>query len=153
MRLDAPKGTKVNHAYDPAIIDYREWYKWKQGNGVYIITRKNPNSQLLVLEVRSWDKDGPRNAGVISDTLTLSSSGVSIPRVRYCDPVTGQKYSFLTTEMTLPPGLVAFYLQARWDVEKALDEVENKLEQKKAWGKQDTTKTQQALFICLGTIC
>jgi len=79
----------------------------------------------------------------------LSASGVSIRRVRYCDPVTGQAYSFLTTEMTLPPGLIAFIYKLRWDVEKVFDEVENKLEQKKAWGKQDTTKTQQALFICL----
>ncbi len=149
LRLDAPKGTKVIHAYDPAIIDYREWYKWKQGNGVYIITREKSNSQLLVLEVRVWDKEDPRNAGVISDKLMLSASGVSIRRVRYCDPVTGQAYSFLTTEMTLPPGLIAFIYKLRWDVEKVFDEVENKLEQKKAWGKQDTTKTQQALFICL----
>lgn len=38
LRLGAPKGTKVIHAYDPAVIDYDQWHKWKQGHGVYIIT-------------------------------------------------------------------------------------------------------------------
>ncbi len=38
LRYNAPKGTKVIHAYDPAVIDYNEWYKWKQGSGVYIVT-------------------------------------------------------------------------------------------------------------------
>ena len=149
LRLDAPKGTKVIHVYDPAIIDYREWHKWKQGHGVYIITREKSNSKLLTLDLRSWDKNDPRNAGVISDELVRSSNGHSMRRVRYTDPVSGQSYSFLTTEMTLPPGLIAFIYKLRWDIEKVFDEVENKLAQKKAWGKQNTTKTQQALFITL----
>lgn len=149
LRLDAPKGTKVIHVYDPAIIDYREWYKWKQGHGVYIITREKSNSKLLTLDLRSWDKNDPRNAGVISDELVGPFNGHSMRRVRYTDPVSGQSYSFLTTEMTLAPGLIAFIYKLRWDIEKAFDEVENKLAQKKAWGKQNTTKTQQALFITL----
>ena len=149
LRLDAPKGTKVIHVYDPAIIDYREWYKWKQGHGVYIITREKSNSKLLTLELRCWDKNDPRNAGVISDELVRPSNGHSMRRVRYTDPVSGESYSFLTTEMTLAPGLIAFIYKLRWDIEKAFDEVENKLAQKKAWGKQNTTKTQQALFITL----
>ena len=149
LRLDAPKGTKVIHVYDPAIIDYREWYKWKQGHGVYIITREKSNSKLLTLDLRSWDKNDPRNAGVISDELVRPFNGHLMRRVRYTDPVSGQSYSFLTTEMTLPPGLIAFIYKLRWDIEKAFDEVENKLAQKKAWGKQNTTKTQQALFITL----
>ena len=67
----------------------------------------------------------------------------------HTDPVSGQSYSFLTTEMTLAPGLIAFIYKLRWDIEKAFDEVENELAQKKAWDKQNTTKTQQALFITL----
>ncbi len=149
LRLDVPKGTKVIHVYDPAIIDYRQWYKWKQGHGVYIITREKSNSKLLTLELRSWDKNDPRNAGVISDELVRSSNGYSMRRVRYRDPVSGQSYSFLTTEMTLEPGLIAFIYKLRWDIEKVFDEVKNKLAQKKAWGKQNTAKTQQALFITL----
>ena len=51
--------------------------------------------------------------------------------------------------MTLPPGLIAFIYKLRWDVEKVYDEFKNKLEQKKAWGKHDRSKTQQAHFITL----
>ena len=52
------------------------------------------------------------------------------------DPVTGKAYSFLTTEMTLPPGLIALLYKLRWDVEKVFDEAKNKLEQQQAWGQK-----------------
>mgnify|MGYP007096715800 CR=1 FL=1 len=34
-------------------------------------------------------------------------------RATYCDPVSGKSYRFLTTEMTLPPGLIAFIYKLR----------------------------------------
>ena len=68
-------------------------------------------------------------------------------RVKYRDPTTGNEYSFLTNEMTLPPRVIAFLYQKRWDIEKVFDEFKNKLGQKKAWAKSDTSKIQQALFM------
>ena len=149
LRLGAPKGTKVIHAYDPAVIDYGQWHKWKQGHGVYIITLEKSNSALFKIGLQDWDKQAPVNVGVLSDEMTISPDGATLRRVRYRDPVTGEVYSFITNELTLPPGLIAFIYKLRWDVEKVYDEFKNKLEQKKAWGKHDRSKTQQAHFITL----
>ena len=149
LRFTAAQGIKVIHVYDPAVVDYDQWYKWKQGNGVYIISLEKLNSALLTVGQRDWDRHDPRNAGVVADELIAAPNGTSMRRVRYDDPVTGKAYSFLTTEMTLPPGLIAFLYKLRWDVEKVFDEAKNKLEQQQAWGKSDTAKTQQALFIAL----
>ncbi len=147
LRFGAPKGTKVIHAYDPAIIDYREWYNWKKGHGVYIVTTEKSDSKLAVLGEKSWEKNDPRNTGVMSDELVGSSNGVSFRRVRYQDPTDGKEHSFLTTEMTLPPGMIAFIYKLRWDIEKVFDEIKNKLGQQKAWGKGEVSKIQQAHFV------
>lgn len=149
LRLHHPKGVKVIHVYDPAVWDTTAWYQWKQGHGVYIITLEKSNSAALTIGLRGWDKTDPRNRGVLSDELISSAHGTSLRRVRYQDPVTGNMYSFITNEMTLPPGLIAFLYKLRWDVEKVFDECKNKLEQQQAWGKRVTAKTQQALFMVL----
>lgn len=149
LRMGAPKGIKVIHVYDPAIIDYREWYKWKQGSGVYIITREKSNSAFMVLGIHQWDKTDRRNAGVTSDELVGTSNGVSIRRIGYTDPVSGIEYSFITNEMMLPPGIIAFIYKIRWNVEKVYDEFKNIFYQQQAWGKSSTTKCQQALFLVI----
>ncbi len=149
LRMGAAKKTKVIHAYDPAIIDYHAWHCWKQAYGIYIITREKSNSKLITIGLRDWDRDDSRNIGVLSDEFVESSSGTSMRRVRYLDPVTGKEYVYLTTEMTLPPGLIACIYKKRWDIEKVFDEIKNKLGQKQAWGKSETCKIQQALFITI----
>ncbi len=149
LRYGAPKGTKVIHAYDPAIVDYREWYKWKQGSGVYIITREKSNSAFTILSTRQWDKADKRNAGITSDEIVETTSGVTIRRIGYTDPVSGTAYSFITTEMTLPPGIIAFIYKIRWNIEKVFDELKNTFCQQKAWGKSSTIKCQQAIFMAL----
>lgn len=108
LRMNEPKGIKVIHIYDPAIIDYKQWYKWKQGSGVYIITMEKSNSRSKTVEINDWDHDDPRNIGVISDKLICSSNGIKLRRVTYQDPVTGKIYRYITNVLALPPGLIAF---------------------------------------------
>jgi len=149
LRLGAPPKTKVIHVYDPAIVDYTAWNRWKQAFGVYIVTREKSNSSLTVLELLDWDRNDLRNAGVLSDERVKPDNSVAMRRVRYCDPATGEEYSFLTNAMTLPPGLIVFLYRKRWDVEKVFDEFKNKLGQKQAWAKSNTAKIQQALFMVI----
>lgn len=148
LRMDAPTGTKVIHAYDPAAIDYRQWRKWKQ-RGIYFISREKSNSKLQVVGIRDFDRSDPRNIGIVLDENVGTFSGVMIRRVHYEDPATGQTYSFVTNELTLPPGLVAFIYKLRWDIEKCFDEKKTKLDEKKAWGISDEAKSIQAHFVCL----
>jgi len=149
LRMGEPKGTKVIHAYDPAIVDYKQWSRWKQTKGIYIITLEKANSALVSREQREWDRSDSRNNGVISDEVVGSYGGDVMRRVTYCDPVTGKTYRFLTTEMTLPPGLIAFIYKLRWDIEKVYDHIKNDLGESKAWTKSESGKIQQALFITI----
>lgn len=149
LRMNQPKGTKVIHAYDPAIVDYAFWNHLKQTKGVYILTLEKKNSALSVQGELPIEQEDPRNVGVISDEFVGPAHGGLLRRVVYCDPVTGKIYTFLTNEFTLPPGLLAFIYKSRWDVEKRYDVFKNKLSEKRAWGKSDEAKMNQAHFIAM----
>jgi len=149
LRMQEPIGVKVIHAYDPAIVDYQQWHRWKQGRGIYIITLQKSNCALQLIENRSFEKDDPRNTGILSDELIGNTKGVRLRRIRYQDPETGKIYIYLTNEFTLPPGLLAFIYKLRWDVEKTFDQVKNLFEEKKAWATSEESKIQQAAFITL----
>lgn len=149
LRFGTPKGKQVLIVYDRAVVDFAQWFKWKRGKGIYIVTREKENMNLQVLGTPEVDRDDPRNKGVVADQLVGTSKNTMIRRVVYIEPVTGTEYVFLTNELNIPPGLVAYLYKRRWDIEKVFDETKNKLEEKKAWGKSDTAKCQQALFMCV----
>ena len=148
LRMGEPAGIKVLHVYDPAGIDYAEWFKWK-AKGIYLISREKSNSAAEVVGKNDWDRNDPRNKGVLCDELLGVFCGHLMRRVRYRDPATNTEFSFITNEMSLPPGLIAFLYKLRWDIEKAFDEKKNKLQEKKAWATSPVARCQQALFLCL----
>lgn len=148
LRMGEGKGVKVIHVYDPAGIDYKEWYRWK-AKGVYMISREKENSKAEVVGLNQWDQNDHRNAGILTDELVGVFCGIMLRRVRYRDPTSGTEYSFMTNEMTLPPGLIAFLYKLRWDIEKVFDEKKNKLQERKAWATSLTARCQQAHFVCL----
>ncbi len=149
LRMGEKTGTKVIHVYDPAIVDYTQWYKWKKGSGVYILTLEKSNSALITVGINDWDRDDTRNIGVICDELVGPSNGHIMRRVTYQDPLTGKTFRFITNELTIPPGLIAFLYKLRWNVEKTFDEIKNKFFERKAWGNSNGAKIQQANFIAL----
>ena len=149
LRMGEPKGVKVLHVYDPAIVDYKQWQKWKQARGIYILTLEKKNSALETQGRRPVDREDPRNVGVLTDELVGPAHGHVIRRITYEDPVSGKIYTFLTNEMTLPPGLLAFLYKRRWDIEKIYDEIKNKTCEQKAWARSDEAKIQQGCFITL----
>ena len=113
------------------------------------MTMEKTNSALVVREDRLWDLSDPRNNGVLADDIVGCNAGYAMRRVIYQDPVTLKIYRFLTTEMTLPPGLIAFLYKLCWDIEKVFDQNKNALGEGKAWTKGDNGKRQQACFICI----
>ncbi len=38
LRQGAPKGRKVLYVWDKAGIDFSQWFKWKQGSGIYFLS-------------------------------------------------------------------------------------------------------------------
>ena len=149
LRWDAPKGRKVLYAYDAAGIDFAQWHRWKHTGGVYFISVTKENMRLEVIAENPFDAADAINAGVIADELVATSQHVAVRRVRFRDHATGRDFEFLTSELTLPPGLIAFLYRRRWDLEKSFDEFKNKLGQTRAWASSATAKAMQAQLLCL----
>lgn len=149
LRLGAPKGRKVLHVYDKAGIDFLAWDWWKRIGGIYFLSQEKENMVLAPLKDLPWDPLDKRNAGVKSDEQCKSSADALVRRVTFEDPVTGITRVFITSEMTLPPGILAELARRRWSIEKIFDELKNKLGETKAWATSATAKTMQATFICL----
>lgn len=59
-------------------------------------------------------------------------------------PETLEEYEFLTTERTLPPGLIALLYLLRWRIEKLFDTGKNKLEETKMWATGEVAREVQA---------
>ncbi len=148
LRMGARAGVRVLHAYDPAIVDYPEWMGWKR-DGVYIVTREKSNSALQLKRALAWDAADPRNNGVVFDEVADRGDGIEIRRISYQDPATGADYSFLTTEMTLPPGAIVFVYKLRWDIEKVFDQSKNGFVERRGWAKSEPAKKQHGHFISM----
>ena len=149
LRWDAPKGRKVLYVYDAAGIDFAQWHRWKHTGGVYFVSVTKENMRLEVIAQNPFDVAEAINAGVIADELVATSQHVAVRRVRFRDHATGRDFEFLTSELTLPPGLIAFLYRRRWDLEKSFDEFKNKLGQTRAWGSSANAKAMQAQLLCL----
>lgn len=148
LRMGEPTGTKVILVYDKAAIDYQEWLKWK-AKGLYVISCEKSNSAAETVGINRWDAQDERNIGIEADELVGVFCGALLRRITYRDPADGKLYVFMTSEMTLPPGLIAFLYKMRWDIEKVFDEKKNKLHEKKAWATSPTARCQQAHFTAL----
>jgi len=150
LRMGAPKGRKVLYVWDRAGIDFGQWHKWKQAAGIYFLTRAKEGICNESVGENTWDRDDYRNNGVSSDTLVWTSSHTSVRRVDYTDPASGKEFVFVTNLPTkIPPGVIAWLYQRRWDVEKTFDETRNRLGEGKAWGSSVTAKRIQGSFISI----
>jgi hypothetical protein len=152
LRQGARKGRKVLVAYDRAVIDFKMMYDWKQGSGIYVITRCKDNLAFAWLGSLPFDRADEINAGVIDDELVgAGPDAVPMRRITFHDVAGGRSFEFLTNlnDPGVPPGLLAFVYRMRWDIEKSFDEFKNKLGEKKAWATSATAKSMQAQFMCL----
>lgn len=149
LRQGAPKGRKVLYAWDKAVIDFGAWHSWKHSHGVYCVSMEKENMKLTVMGEPEWDRKDPVNAGIQRVELVAGQAGVLVRRIVYVEPITGTEYWFITNELTLRPGLIAFLYKLRWDVEKVFDQLKNKLNEQKAWASSEEAKCAQAHLICL----
>ena len=123
--------------------------KWQQGGGVYFISLTKENLHLTLTRENPIDRTDPKQAGITADELVATSEKIALRRIRYTHPATGVQYEFLTSEFTLPPGVIAFFYLRRWDLEKVFDELKNKLGAQRAWANTATAQQMQAHFLCL----
>jgi hypothetical protein len=147
LRQPAARGTLL--IYDCALIDTAWWLKLKEESQICVISRCKESMRPVHELPRVWDRTDPRNAGVLADEIIGLNNLGQLRRVRYQDPETHEIHTFLTSEYTLPPGIIALLFRLRWDIEKSFDEFENKLAEKKAWATSKTAKTIQSHFTAL----
>ncbi len=150
LRQGALKGQKVLYVWDRAIIDFQQWFIWKNNHGIYVVSRVKENMLLEHPSPQEFDRQDPVNAGVLADELVSNQSSTMVRRVRFRVPETGEVMEFLTTLGNgIAPGVVAQLYFMRWRIEKSFDEIKNKLHETKAWAMSHEAKRMQAAFIVL----
>lgn len=149
LRQGAPKGRKVLYLWDKAGIDFSQWFKWKQGSGIYFISLEKENMKLRPMGPCGFDLNASINAGVLADEWVGTDSGAMMRRVSYQCPASGKVFHFVTSVMDVEPGLIAHLYKLRWNIEKVFDELKTKLAEKKAWASTTVARNTQAHFTCL----
>jgi len=133
---------------DPAYIDVLYWHEQKRLRQAVIITREKENMKPTVISHHAFDSQDPVNRGVESDEMA-GYTYAYLRRIVYCDPASGERFVFLTTEDSLRPGLIALLYLLRWKIEKVFDVFKNKFHQQKAWANGAVAARTQAHLTAL----
>jgi len=148
LRQGAGKGRKVLWVWDKAGVDLPFWQERKTA-GIYFLSLRKAGMCLEVEQERAIDLTQPINQGVTADRVVTDRRGLRVREITFCDPRDGEVYVYLTSEMTLEPGLLALLYKTRWEIEKVFDETKTKLQEKKSWATTTTAKAMQAHFVAI----
>jgi IS4 transposase len=86
---------------------------------------------------------------VQSDRVVKDPRDLLVRGITFENPCDGQVYVYLTSEMTLEPGLLVLLYKTRWEIEKVFDETKTKLQEQKSWATSVTAKEMQAHFVAI----
>jgi hypothetical protein len=148
LRQGAGKGRKVLWVWDKAGVDLPFWQERKAA-GIYFLSLRKEGMCLAVEQERVIEVTQPINQGVTADRVVTDRRGIRVREITFCDPRDGEVYVYLTSEMTLEPGLLALLYKTRWEIEKVFDETKTKLQEKKSWATTPTAKAMQAHFVAI----
>ena len=150
LRCGAAKGRSTLFVYDSAIIDFQFAYNLKQSKSIYILTAWKDNLAPMTVMPRLIDRANPANALVISDeTLSFNNTPGVWRRITASCPDSEEIYITLTNQMTLSPGALNQCRRLRWTIEKAFDQQEQKLDERKAWSTSEEGKRIQAIAMSI----
>lgn len=147
--LRLPKGSTV--VFDRGYTDYL-WYYSLNLEGITFVTRIKRNVKYKILARRKVS----RKQGLTSDQ-TIKITGqkakdcpISLRRIGYRDPVTGQQYYFLTNNFKLAAGTIAKIYKARWDIELFFKWIKQNLKIKTFFGtSKNAVMTQIWIAMCM----
>ena len=148
LRQEARKGRKVLWVWDKAVVDLPLWLD-RKGKGIYFLSQRKEGMCLELQQERIIDATQMINQGVTGDRLVCDRRGIKVREITFCNPCDGEVYVYLTSEMTLEPGLLALLYKTRWEIEKVFDETKTKLQEKKSWATSPTAKQMQAHFVAI----
>lgn len=151
LKEDDPQArdwSRIRHAIyvvDRAFIDGSYWDERKTSLKATVVTRLKSTLVYTAVESRAVAAL-PCNESVISDTLIeLKCSKQPWRLIKWRSPE-GVVYEYLSNDLSLEPGVVAFLYYRRWDEEKYFDGFKHDLANAKAWGKKATAIEQQTLM-------
>jgi len=148
LKQGAQKGQRVVYVWDRACIDFAQWIRWKNNNGIYFLTRAKENMNKEVIGDIPFDRDDAENSGVVANQYIGANEAIRM--ITYHDAELDEVFEFITNlHHSIPPGAIAQLYRMRWDIEKVFDDFKNKLSEGKAWAKSYTAKRMQAQFIVL----
>lgn len=133
------------HVVDRAFIDGRFWDQRLSIYGSTVITRTKSIMKLEYIKENEVEKC-LSNDGVLYDRQVRLLKSDGIWRAIGFQSPDGVVYEYLTNDLTLLPGVVAFLYHRRWDKEKFYDCFKNDLAGAKAWGKSTVAIEQQAIL-------
>jgi hypothetical protein len=148
LRQGAGKGRKVLWVWDKAGVDLPFWQE-RKASGIYFLSLRKAGMCLEVEQERAIDFAQPINQGVTGDRVVKDRRGLRVREITFCNPCDGQVYVYLTSEMTLEPGLLVLLYKTRWEIEKVFDETKTKLQEQKSWATTTTAKQMQSHFVAL----
>jgi putative transposase len=115
--LQFPKGSIV--AMDRGYNDY-SWYKELTDKGIFFVTRLKSNAKYRVVKRSKVNAE----TGLTCDHTieftgqqTSKKCPIKLRRIGYRDPVTGNRYVFLTNHFKLSAKTIADIYKSRWQVE------------------------------------
>ena len=133
------------YVVDRAFIEARYWDQRKTSVSATVITRMKTTFKYQVLESLNIAAN-PVNDGVVSDQLIQLKSSKDVWRlIRFIAP-DGKDYEYLSNDLVLAPGMIAFLYHRRWDEEKYFDNYKTDMANSKAWGKSPVAIEQQAVL-------
>lgn len=145
------RGGRPLFILDPAYIDHEFWSQQRlvRQAGALMIMRAKTNLAPTQIQARAFDGQDPVNTGIQTDCLATFGPGQIMRLVNYTDPETAECYEFLTTDLDLRPGVIAWLYLLRWRIEKVFDTAKNKLEESKAWATGKVARQIQGHFLAL----
>jgi len=144
-RLGGRKG--LIHVDARAVIDFGFWRKQKIAFGIYFKSRNQENIAPVHRLAQTVDSQDPRNAGVLQDERLGMNNQGEFRLITYQDAESGEIFEFLTSAVTLPPGVIVHLYRLRWNIEKVFDQFKNKLYETKAWVSSEAGQETQAQFL------
>jgi hypothetical protein len=136
---------------DKAYIDNEFWDNMRtlRKAGAHLVTRPKENISPKQVKALGFDSQNPINAGIEQDSEILLEGNITMRFIIYRDPETKNEYHFLTTDMDLRPGVIAWLYLLRWRIEKVFDTSKNKLEEVKAWAGGAIAQEIQSHFLTI----
>ena len=116
LRQGAGKGRRVLWVWDKAGVDLAFWQE-RKASGIYFLSLRKAGMCLELEKERSIDPTQPINQGVQRDRVVRDRRGIRVREITFENPCDGEVYVYLSSEMTLEPGLLVLLYKTRWEIE------------------------------------